>query len=163
MTQRSISPSVELSADAVACEATPSKEQQRFQAKQAQIEAYKGQLAEQRALALDFEQRYAATINPIERKKAHLSLSIILYLDRRLDAKGLSKTIRTEMAEIIVMIAQSLMHSSVQAEQVSTLEALQAKHSVASCDDDIDALGEKIDAIFEEVLRSDWSEQKKHT
>jgi hypothetical protein len=154
--QRSTSPSVDLTAQA----AEPSKEQQRFQAKQAQIETYKAQLAEQRALAQDFERRYVAAISPIERKKTHLSLSIILYLDRRLDAKGLSKTIRAEMAEIIVMITQSLMYGNVQTEHVPTIEALQAKHSVASQGGG-DAFSEKIDAIFEEVLRSDWNEQLK--
>ena len=155
MIQRSTSPS----ADINVLTATQSTEQRRFQAKQAQIEAYKAQLAKQRLLAQDFERRYASAISPIERKKAQLSLSIILYLDRRLDAKGLSKTIRAEMAQIIVMIAQSLMRSSVQAGDVPTIEALQAKHSVASQDDDRDALSEKIDAIFEEALRSDWNQQ----
>ncbi len=157
MIQRSTSPSVEVAALAAA----PSKEQQRFQAKQAQIEAYKAQLDAQRALAQDFERRYAAAMGPIERKKAQLSLSIILYLDRRLDAKGLSKTIRAEMVEMIVTIAQSLLYSSVQAEHLPTIEALQAKYSMASREDDTGRLGEKIDAIFEEVLRSDWNEQTK--
>jgi hypothetical protein len=155
--QRSTSPSVEVAALAAA----PSKEQQLFQAKQAQIEAYKAQLEAQRALVHDFERRYAAAIAPIERKKAQLSLSIILYLDRRLDAKGLSKTIRAEMVEMIVTIAQSLLYSSVQAEHLPTIEALQAKYSLASREDDAGRWGEKIDAIFEEVLRSDWNEQTK--
>ncbi len=157
MIQRSISPSANLAVRPV----TQSKEQQRFQAKQAQIEAYKAQLAEQRLLAQDFERRYAAAIDPIERKKSQLSLTIIQYLDCRLDAKGLSKTVRTEMAEIVVMIAQSLMHGSVPAEHVPMLEALQAKHGVASHQEASATFGEKIDAIFEEVLRNDWNEQIK--
>ena len=157
MIQPSTSPSVEVAA----FDAAQSKEQQRFQTKQIQIEACKAQLVEQRLLALDFERRYAAAISPIERKKAHLSLSIILYLDRRMDAKGLSKTMRAEMAEIIVLIAQGLMRSSVQAEHIPTLEALQAKHSVPFKERAGDAFSKKIDAIFEEVLRSDWTEQLK--
>lgn len=152
MILRSISPSADPS---------PSREQQRFQAKQAQIEAYKTQLAEQRSLALDFERRFAAAINPIEQKKAKLSLSIVLFLDRRMDAKGLSKTMRAEMAEIIVMIAKSLMQGSVQADYVPTLIALQAKHRKPSQSDEGDAFSEKIEAIFEEVLREDWNEQIK--
>lgn len=157
MIQLSTSPS----ADVAVLPAAPSKEQQRFQAKQIQIEACKAQLAEQRLLAQDFERRYAAAISPIERKKAQLSLSLILYLDRRLDTKGLTKIMRAEMAEIIVMIAQSLLHGSAQAEHVPNIAALQAKHSIASQAGDGDALGEKIDAIFEEILRSDWNEQNK--
>jgi hypothetical protein len=154
---RSISPSVDIEASSE----VQSKEQQRFQARQAQIEAYKTQLATQQLLAQDFERRFGAAITPIEQKKAKLSLSIILYLDRRLDAKGLSKTMRAEMAEIIVMITKSLMYGAVQSEHVPTLEALQAKHSMTSQDVESDAFGEKIDAIFEEVLREDWNEQIK--
>ena len=161
MIQRSTFPSGDISVDAFVAELPQSKEQQQFQAKQAQIEACKAQLERQRALALDFERRYAVAIGPIERKKSQLSLAIILYLDRRIDAKGLSKTVRVEMAEIIRMIAESLIQGGVQVEHVPMLEALQAKHSLAFQSHEGDSLNEKIDVIFEEVLRSDWSEQTK--
>lgn len=157
MTQRSISPSGEVEAAAAA----QSKEQQRFQAKQAQIETYKTQLAQQRLLAQEFERRYAAAISPIERKKSQLSLAIILHLDRRLDTKGLSKTLRAEMGEIIFMISYSLLQAEVLTENLSTLEALQAKYSKAFQADTGSDFSEKIDAIFEEVLRSEWNEQTK--
>ncbi len=161
MIQRSTSPSVELSADVVASEATQSTEQRRFQAKQAQIEAYKTQLAEQRVLAQDFERRFAAAVDPIERKKSQLSLAIILYLDSRLDAKGLSKTIRAEMSEIIFMISHSLLQVGMLTNELSVLETLQAKHGKPSQEDEGVPLIDEIDAIFQESLRADWSEQAK--
>ncbi len=65
------------------------------------------------------------------------------------------------MAEIIVMIAESLINSDIQTVHLPTIEALQAKHSMASEVGDGDAFRGKIDAIFEEVLRSDWKEQTK--
>jgi hypothetical protein len=147
----------------IALSANPptSKEQQRFQAKQAQIEACKVQLAEQLALAQDFERRFAAAIDPIERKKSQISFSIIVYLDRRLDAKGLSKTTRAEMSEIIFMIAHSLLQVGMLTEHLSVLEALQAKHGKASQEDEGTPLMDEIDEIFQEVLRADWREQAK--
>jgi hypothetical protein len=141
--------------------AVQTTEQRRFQAKQAQIEACKMQLAEQRLLAQDFERRFAAAINPIERKKSHLSLAIILYLDHRLDAKGLSKTLRTEMGEIIFMISHSLLQVGMLTENTSVLEALQAKHRMASQEEGDGTFSEKIETIFEEVLRADWTDQTK--
>jgi hypothetical protein len=152
LTQLSTSPSAEVA---------DSKEQQRFQAQQAQIESYQAQLAAHRELAQDFERRYTVAIAPIERKKSQLSMAILQYLDRRLDAKGLSKTIRADMVDIIAMITDGLLQGHVQAEYLPTLEALQAKHSMASQRESTDELNEKIEAIFEEVLREDWSEQTK--
>jgi hypothetical protein len=155
--QRSTSPSVEV----IGVAAAPSQEQRRFQAKQAQIETYKTQLAQQRTLAQDFERRYAAAMTPIEDKKSLTSLAIILYLDRRLDSKGLSKTTRAEVGEIIFMIAHSLLQVGMLGEHLQAVEALQGKHRMASQENDVAAYGEKLDAIFEEVLRTDWNEKNK--
>lgn len=157
MIQRSTSQSV----DVIAVAAAPSQEQQRFQAKQAQIESYKTQLAQQRALEQDFERRYAAAMAPIEDKKSLASLAIILYLDRRLDTKGLSKTLRTQISEIVFMIAHSLLQVGMLGEHLQEVEALQAKYRIASHEGDGNAYFKKIDAIFEEVLREDWNEQAK--
>jgi len=107
-------------------------EQQLFNQLLTKLEKQKLALHDFAELAQTYRVEYSRKIGPLEEQKRALSRDMVLFLDQRLlNAKGLSKKVRANMAEILCGLVQGLMHGPHAAE----MQPIYERHSAGDVDD----------------------------
>lgn len=125
-------------------------EQKQFNLLLAKIDKLKNALIELNAVADDFHQQYRKKISPLLAQQQALNKQMVIFLDQRLQGKGLSATVREGMAEIVCGLAVSLLSGPDAAEMQALLERYSPDGS--EFDDEFD--DEEEDALIAAEMKS---------
>lgn len=128
-----------------------SKGQKTFNTLIKQIEGRRAQLAAWEAVVPSYQQKYASELIPLVDASVDLQVEMVYCLDRACDQKGLTKTERRMIDELITELAGEIVADRDDAE----LKAVYNKHSPIDYDEDATADSMDMKSMLEEMLGMD--------
>ncbi|MDB5847705.1 MAG: hypothetical protein JWP29_1457 [Rhodoferax sp.] len=129
-------------------QSTLSAPQKKFNTLVQKIAAQRQQLASWQEASVLFQQRYARELEPLQAQMDDASAELAHFLDRAYPQKGLSKTDRKHLANIICDLAQTLMEG----ERLDAMKALYNRYGETDFDADEKAMNEAMRAMIGESL-----------
>ena len=121
--------------------------QQRFNRLLARIDKLKGQMAELQALADAHRPLYHATLTPLRGRFQDMLRKMVLWLEQRLQAKGLSPAQKRIAIDVLCGLSEALAAAGDE-----SMRALHDKHSRYSMDDKAQDAAAGMRAMMEDVL-----------
>lgn len=125
-----------------------SKGQKAFNTLIKQIEQGRAQLAAWEDVIPRYQQKYASEMAPLAEASADLQVEMVYCLDRACDQKGLTKTERRLIAQLITELAAGLLAERDEA----ALKAIYNKHGRTDYDSDAATHIEDMKSMLEDVL-----------
>jgi hypothetical protein len=113
-----------------------------------QIEKRRDRLKKWEAVMPAFQKKFVDTLLPLERTAADLRTKIVYRLDEACDEKGLTKSERRTISELIASLAAELLGGSDDAQ----LKAVYNRHSQSDYDTETAAAAEEMKSVMEEML-----------